>query len=268
MNTGLRIPIAGALALACGAALAQAPEGKLYTPGAFERVEIDGAGQVRLVQGERDEVLVNGNARQQEGVEVEVSGKTLHLDLPGGWKFWDAGKAQVEVRVRHLSKLSMQGAGDVYASGTFTGATLGVEVAGSGVVHFDDLRVDHLSFSISGSGEGQLAGRIDGLSLSVSGRGKVLAPQLQVGSAHVSISGVGNADLWVTDDLRVDISGAGHVRYLGSPKVRQSISGLGSVDASGDNPRISRERPPLPVQPLPRMPPMPPVPPAPPGRGE
>ena len=236
MNTRIRIPVAGVLALACGAALAQAqaPEGKLYTPGTFERVVIDGAGQVRLVQGERDEVLVNGNARQQDGVEVGVSGRTLHLDLPGGWKFWDAGKAQVEVRVRHLTKLSMQGAGDVYATGTFTGSSLGVEVSGSGVVHFDDLHVDHLSFEISGSGEGQLAGRIDGLSLSVSGRGKVLAPQLQVGSARVSISGVGNADLWVTDDLHVDISGAGHVRYFGAPKVRQSISGLGSVDAIRD----------------------------------
>lgn len=234
MNPRLSIPLAGALALACGTACAQAPEGKLYTPGAFERIEIDGAGQVRVVQGERDEVFVNGDARQQAGVEVEVSGKTLHLDLPGGWKFWDSGKAQVEVRVRHLAKLTMQGAGDVYASGAFSGPSLGVEVAGSGVVHFDDLHVDQLSFSISGSGEGQLAGRVDRLSLSVSGRGKVLAPQLQVATAKVSISGVGNADLWVTDDLHVDISGAGHVRYLGSPKVRQSISGLGSVDASGD----------------------------------
>ena len=70
--------------------------------------------------------------------------------------------------------------------------------------------------------------------LSVSGRGKVTAGQLQVGNAHVSISGVGNADLWVTDNLRVDISGAGHVTYAGQPKIRQSISGLGSVDASSE----------------------------------
>jgi hypothetical protein len=230
----IRPCLAAAAMLLAGAAFAQAPEGRLYTPGAFERVHIDGAGQVRIVQGERDEVFVNGDPRAQAGVEVQLSGKTLHLDLPGGWKFWDAGKAQVEVRVRHLARLTMSGAGDVYASGSFSGPSLGIEVAGSGVVHFDDLRVDQLSFSISGSGEGQLAGRADRLSLNVSGRGKVTAPQLQVGSASVSISGVGNADLWVTDALQVDISGAGHVRYLGAPKVRQSISGLGSVDGVGE----------------------------------
>ncbi len=232
MNT--RLGLIASAALACGTAFAQAPEGKLYTPGEFERVEIDGAGQVRIVPGERDEVFVAGDPRMQAGVELEVNGRTLHLDLPGGWKFWDSGKAQVEVRVRHLSKLTMSGAGDVYASGAFTGPSLGIDVAGAGVVHFDDLRVNQLSLSISGSGEGQLAGRADRLSLSVSGRGKVTAPQFQVATASVSISGVGNADLWVTDTLHVDISGAGHVRYLGAPKVRQSISGLGSVDSMGE----------------------------------
>ena len=167
MNPRIRISVAGALALACGVAFAQAPEGKLYTPGAFERVEIDGAGQVRVVQGERDEVFVNGDARQQAGVEVEVSGKTLHLDLPGGWKFWDSGKAQVEVRVRHLAKLTMQGAGDVYASGAFSGPSLGIEVAGSGVVHFDDLHVD-----ISGAGHVRYLGSPK-VRQSISGLGSV-----------------------------------------------------------------------------------------------
>jgi len=248
MNQRMRMASAAVLASLAGLATAQAPasppgpsappgsapEGRLLTPGAFDRVEIDGAGQVRLVQGDRDEVLVNGDERARAGVDVELSGRTLHLDLPGGWKFWDAGKAQVEVRLRRLTKLTMSGAGDVYAVGTFTGPQLGVDVAGSGVVKFDDLRVDKLAFSISGSGEGQIAGRTDHLGLSVSGRGKVVAPQFQIGTASVSISGVGNADLWVTDELKVDISGAGHVRYAGSPKVRQSISGLGSVDANGD----------------------------------
>jgi hypothetical protein len=231
MNTASRL-LAAAAVLACGAACAD--EGRLYAPGAFDRLHIDGAGQVRVVQGERDEVFVGGDPRAQNGVQVDLSGRTLHLDLPGGWKFWDAGKAQVEVRVRSLVGLTMSGAGDVFASGPFTGQKLSIEVAGAGAVHFDDLRVDQLSFSISGSGEGQLTGRVDHLSLSVSGRGRVNAPQLQVASASVSISGVGNADLWVTDELRVDISGAGRVRYSGSPKIRQSISGLGSVDASGE----------------------------------
>jgi hypothetical protein len=230
-----RAALAGGLMLAVGLALAGPPapadEGKLYTPGPFDRVEIDGSGQVRLVQGERDEVFVSGDERMQEGVQVDRSGNRLHVSLPGAWKFWNNGKAQVEIRLRNVSRITMSGAADLYAPGVVRSPQLSIDIAGAGLTHFDDLRADKLGFTISGSGEGQLAGRVEEMRLSVSGRGKVTAGQLQVGNAHVSISGVGNADLWVTDNLRVDISGAGHVTYTGQPKIRQSISGLGSVDA-------------------------------------
>jgi hypothetical protein len=232
-----RARLAGALGLSFALALAGAPvpvradEGKLYTPGPFDRIEIDGSGQVRLVQGDRDEVFVSGDERMQEGVQVDRSGDRLHVSLPGAWKFWNNGKAQVEIRMRNVNRITMSGAADLYAPGVIRSPQLGIDIAGAGLTHFDDLRADKLGFTISGSGEGQLAGRVEEMRLSVSGRGKVTAGQLQVGSASVSISGVGNADLWVTDQLRVDISGAGHVTYAGQPKVRQSISGLGSVDA-------------------------------------
>jgi hypothetical protein len=228
---------AGALsALALAAALAGAgargDEGRLYTPGPFDRLEIDGSGQVRLVQGERDEVFVAGSPQTQAGVEVERTGNRVRVSLPGAWKFWDNGKAQVEVRMKNVSRITMAGAGDLVAPGPIRSAQLTIDISGAGLARFDDLRADKLDFVISGSGEGQLAGHVDQLQLSVSGRGKVTAPQLQVGNASVSISGVGNADLWVADSLRVDISGAGHVTYAGQPKIRQSISGMGSVEAS------------------------------------
>jgi hypothetical protein len=226
-----RCAIAVALASALAGARAEGPEGRLYTPGPFERLDIAGAGSVRLVQGERDEVFVQGDSEAQSAVAVDREGNALHLSLPGGWKFWQAGKPQVEVRMRKLSRITLSGVSDLTAAGTIRSSHLDVDLAGSGVARFEDLQAETLSFTISGSGEGQLAGRVAALKLSVSGRGKIAADQLQVGAARVSISGVGNADLWVTDSLSADISGAGHVHYRGQPAVRQTISGLGSVDA-------------------------------------
>jgi len=159
----------------------------------------------------------------------------MRIDLPGGWKFWKGGNgALVEVRVRHLNKLTLSGSNDVVAPGPVTGDQLTVSMAGSGLARFDQLQVGRLNFEISGAGEGQLTGKVDQLRLSVSGKGKIGAEQLRTGSADVSISGVGNASLWTVGDLRVQISGAGHVDYWGQPKVQKSISGFGSVDARGD----------------------------------
>ncbi len=209
-------------------------EGKVYAPGPFDSVVVDGAGQVRLVQGERDEVFVLGDENAQEGVDIRLVGGRMKIDLPGSWKFWNNGSgAQVEVRVRHLSRLTLSGANDVLAPGPISGDQLTISMAGSGLVRFDQLQVGRLNFDVSGAGEGQLAGKVDQLKLSVSGKGKIGAEQLRAGSADVSISGVGNAQLWTTNDLRVQISGAGHIEYWGQPAVRKSISGFGSVDARG-----------------------------------
>ena len=235
MNRRLSSMALAALVLAPVFAHAQAPEGKIYAPGPFDSVVLDGAGQVRLVQGDRDEIFVAGDAQAQEAVEVRLSGSRVHIDLPGSWKFWNNGSgAQVEVRVRHLSRLTLSGANDVVAPGLITGEHLTVSMAGSGVARFDQLQVGNLNFEISGAGEGQLAGKVDQLRLSVSGKGKIGAEQLRAGGADVSISGVGNAVLWTVNSLRVQISGAGHVDYWGQPTVRKSISGFGSVDARGD----------------------------------
>ena len=233
-----RHPLSLALAaLLLGPVLAhaQAPEGRVYAPGPFDSVVLDGAGQVRLVQADRDEVFVAGDAQAQEGVDLHVKNGRLLIDLPGSWKFWNNGSgAQVEVRVRHLSRLTLSGANDVIAAGPITSDQLTVNMAGSGVARFDQLQVGKLNFEISGAGEGQLAGRVDQLRLSVSGKGKIGAEQLRTDGASVSISGVGNAVLWTVHALNVQISGAGHVDYWGQPTVRKSISGFGSVDARGE----------------------------------
>jgi len=235
MNRHLRAWILAALALAPALARAQAPEGKIYAPGAFDSLVVDGAGQVRLVQGDRDEVFVPGDAAAQQAVSVRLVGSRMKIDLPGGWKFWNNGSGtQVEVRVRHLTRLMMSGANDVIVPGPFSGDHLMVSLAGTGSARFDQLQVGSLKFEISGAGEGQLSGKVDQLSLSVSGKGKIAAEQLRTGSADLSISGVGNAVLWVVHDLRVRISGAGHVEYWGQPTLTKSISGFGTVDAKGD----------------------------------
>ncbi len=235
MTRHLRPLALAALLLGPVLAHAQAPEGKIYTPGPFDSVVLDGAGQVRLVQSDRDEVFVAGDAQAQEGVDIHVRNGRLIVDMPGSWKFWNNGSgAQVEVRVRHLNRLTLSGANDVFAAGPITGDQLTVNMAGSGVARFDQLQVGKLNFEISGAGEGQLAGKVDQLRLSVSGKGKIGAEQLRTDGASVSISGVGNAVLWTVHALSVQISGAGHVDYWGQPTVRKSISGFGSVDARGD----------------------------------
>ena len=47
--------------------------------------------------------------------------------------------------------------------------------------------------------------------------------------AHVRISGSGNANVLVSDDLNVVISGSGKVSYAGYPDISKLISGSGKL---------------------------------------
>lgn len=223
-----------ALALACAApgVHAQSPEGRITASGGFDRIVLDGAVDVRLAQGERDEVLLPAGA--EEHLQVTVSGSRLVIHTSGNWKFWSSARREVQVQVRQLRDLLISGASNVHAAGPFRAGQLSINISGSGLVRFDELEAASLRLHISGAGDGQLAGKAEELRLMVSGKGKVQAEQLRVGKASVLISGVGNAQLWVTDTLKLNVSGVGSIDYWGEPKVSRFTSGLAAVNARGD----------------------------------
>ncbi len=213
---------------------APAEPGRIYTPGTFDRLELAGAARVLLVQGDRDQVFVAGDADVQKGVEVELSGRQLVIRPAGGWKFWHTSKLFVQVEMRQLKALSLSGASDVHAPGPLKVDQLRLNISGAGLARLDQLDARQLNFVISGAGDGQLGGRVDEMALQISGKGKVVADRLQAQRARVSVSGIGNVVLWVTDELTANISGVGSVDYFGSPNVQRSVSGMGSISAKGD----------------------------------
>lgn len=224
---------AALLALLLVALPALAQEGRATTSGTFDRIILDGAVELRLKQGDRDEAIVAPDSDAQD-VELRVHNGRLVVHDTGSWRFWSKSRPKIDVQLRDLRQLIISGASDVYATGPFKSENLTLHISGSGLVRFDQLSAEQLRFIISGAGDGQLTGKVDDLRLSVSGKGKVQADQLRATNAVVQISGVGNAQLWVTDSLRVGISGVGTVEYWGDPKVSRSSTGLATINARGD----------------------------------
>ena len=212
------------------------PEGRTYAPGRFDRIELAGIAQVRLTQGERDQVFVVGDSQVQDSVDVSLSGNRLVIRPQGGWKFWTGPRLQVDIQVRRLHQLVLSGASDLIAQGPVQTDQLLINISGSGLARFDDLQAERLSFVISGAGEGRLRGRVRELQLSVSGKGKLGAGDLRAERALVTVSGVAHATLWATEALRVQASGVGMVEYWGQPEVQRSASGIARLTPLGNKP--------------------------------
>lgn len=209
-------------------------EGQVYSLGPFERLEVAGSANVKLVQGDKDEIFIVGGNDVQRSVEVSLNGDRLTIKPTGSWRFWNNTRLQIDVEMRQMTQLVLSGSSDLHASGPVKADQLKIHISGAGLARFDDLVCDQLSFGISGAGEGQLRGKVRELALNVSGKGKLQAEDLQAQKAGVSISGIGSAALWVVEDLRVGVSGIGSVDYWGKPSVRRSSAGMSSVTGHGE----------------------------------
>jgi hypothetical protein len=140
-------------------ASAQTPEGRTYTPGNFDAVEISGSADVRFTQGPSDQVFVRGDEEVQRAVLLDVRNGRLRIDQGGAWRFWDANRVRVEVQARDLSRVTISGAGDFVAPAPVRVERLVVSISGAGSARFERLDARALSFQIAGKGDGQVAAR-------------------------------------------------------------------------------------------------------------
>jgi hypothetical protein len=97
------------------------------------------------------------------------------------------------------------------------------------------LRVKQLSgpsFALESKGASEviLDGSIDRLLVDMTGASQLAADGLQAKTAEISTTGAGDADVAVTDTLKVVITGAGKVTYSGNPPtIKKQITGAGSI---------------------------------------
>jgi hypothetical protein len=231
MNT--RFTILAAALLAATSVHAQTGPSRVYTPGAFDELEIHGSAEVRFAQGDTDQVLVEGDDEVQREVKLDLRNGRLNIRQSGTWKFWNNRRLQLSVTARDLKRLSISGAADVLASQPVKLGKLTVDISGAGLARFDHLQADELRFTVSGAGDGQFAGSVDQLRVDVSGKSDFRGEQLRVQRGRVSVSGLGDVAVWAEKDLTISVSGIGTVDYWGTPTVKRSSSGLATINARG-----------------------------------
>jgi hypothetical protein len=88
------------------------------------------------------------------------------------------------------------------------------------------------SFALESKGASQVSldGNIERLLVDMTGASQLAADGLQAKTAEISTTGAGDADVTVTDTLKVAITGAGKVTYSGNPPtIKKQITGAGSI---------------------------------------
>jgi len=204
-----------------------------YSVAPYERLDVRGAVDVRLVQ-------VDLTAQNSSGshLEVQAAGSTvnlasLSLESVDGTLYIDGSAAandiEVTLPVERLSEVVSDGAGHISGSG-LRQAELVLDGSGAGRFSLNDLQVDQLIVNGAGSTEFSLSGFTRLQVVEMIGLSRYDAHALTSETSHIEVRGACHVDVWVNELLDVLVYGVARIRYGGDPMISQEIMGAGRVD--------------------------------------
>lgn len=197
----------------------------------FDYISFGVSGDLTIIQGSKNEVILEGDEEALEEIETSVSGNRLKIkSKSNSWSGWSSSKRiKATITLKDFTGVSVSGSGNVTNKGTLKGGDVDLGVSGSGDIELT-LEASDIDCGISGSGKIMLSGSGKTGSLSISGSGKMDAANYKIETMNIRISGSGGASIYATKEIDSNISGSGTVRYKGEPdKISNRSSGSGRL---------------------------------------
>ena len=171
-------------------------------------INLDGGGAFEIEwQNGSPVVRITTDENLLRYVETNVSGDTLHLRTRE--HVWPTHGIKAVISSPTRSGGKMRGAIKLTAK-QLSGPIFALEAKGASQVSLD--------------------GSVDRLLVDMTGASQLAAAGLQAKTAEISTTGAGDAEVAVTDTLKVVITGAGKVTYSGNPPtIKKQITGAGSI---------------------------------------
>ena len=173
---------------------------------AFANLDVGGAFEIEWQNG-LPALRITADENLLPYIENDVSDGTLHL------------RTREHVWATHGIKIVIS-----------TPTRAGGRIRGAVKLTVKQLSGPSFALESKGASEVTLDGSVDRLLVDMTGASQLVADRLQAKTAEISTTGAGDADVAVTDTLKVVITGAGKVTYSGNPPtIKKQITGAGSI---------------------------------------
>jgi len=159
----------------------------------FSKIENTGVADIYVTQGNPQSVVLKAQQNVIDEMTIGVISDELKIGLKEGVNIEQADTIRFDITIPDISSITLTGVGDYILSGDYQ----------------------------------------DELAISLTGVGTVKAFDLEVGTCTILITGVGDCEVNVKDELIVIITGVGDIYYKGDPSFDQTITGVGRlIDAN------------------------------------
>lgn len=193
----------------------------------FTKVSIGGNYEVLLTKSEYAGVTIETDENLLRYINTEVHNETLNINNVHNLK--GSQGIKVEIRYRNIDKIYSTGASEINHDDLFVSEELSLNLSGAGSIEME-IQTQRVDVNLTGAGAVILSGRAEYQEAQISGVGGLSAIELVTSESTINLSGLGGAEVYVTEKLEATITGIGGIQYAGNPKnIERQVTGLGKI---------------------------------------
>jgi|UPI000780B226 hypothetical protein len=195
----------------------------------FSAIELEGHFEVYLFNGDQHKVILEGDEEILEWVVLNVDDGVLKVAYLKDKVIKKNQSVILEITVKDLKELSAVSTLKLITPNVFTFDTLHFDLAGAVSL---ELNVEGQELEVYGAGATSIKarGEVESVNFEMPGAGKLEGFDLKAEKVVLNLAGAGKAEVFASEELKVDIAGACSVVYKGDPeKVYSNVSGIGRV---------------------------------------
>ena len=197
----------------------------------FDALTLMGSNNVTIKQGEIQEIKVTGYPNIIKELNRSVNNKLWEIRLDDAC--YKNADYSVEITIPFLTEANLTGSGNMIVYDFMEQGDQTYRVLGSGNLSLDaNTGTEALNVFLTGSGNITCNADftdLKSLDINNTGSGDYSGFSIQSNTCNIIVSGSGNSNVSVQDELNVSITGSGNVNYKGNPVITSSITGSGKV---------------------------------------
>ena len=192
----------------------------------FEGITQESAVPVKVSFGLNQKVEVEGQRNLIDLLSKEVRGDSWNISFS---EHVCADDMSIHVTLPLLNQVNLYGSGNITGLTPFRADKFKLKQRGSGNVTLD-INTDKLDVDMDGSGTVTLTGLVESMKIGLEGSGSLEASDLKSKKASIYSDGSGDANIYVTEELKMELNGSGSINYKGDPAdLEMSRSGSGEA---------------------------------------
>jgi hypothetical protein len=206
----------------------------------FQSVNVNARYTVYIKQSNETKIEVKALKEVMDISSFKIENGVLNINIKRDNKdksIWEeiddikiAPKLDIYISMKNVKALSVNGSGKIITQNSISSEDLSLTVAGSGSIEAD-VKGNVLNINHAGSGLMKLKGYANDVTLNMSGYGKIESYGLQVKNMTAKLTGSGDVEAFVSDNMNATVYGRGTIKFKGDTKeLTKNEYGQGKVE--------------------------------------